>query len=79
MAATRTLSVAGRITIVQEQRFRLQSDAGQGLLFTLARGASASAADLRRFHAAGTHVVVEYTGEPNLASGGAQAVRAIHG
>ena len=76
MVSTRTKLVGGHITVVQEQRFRLVNDAGQGMLFTLAHDASASQSDLSRFHKSGAHVLVEYTGEPDLSSGGAHAVRA---
>jgi hypothetical protein len=77
MFGTSTQMISGRITIVQEQRFHLISDAGQGMLFTLAHNTSASTADLRHFLNTNAHVLIEYTGEPNLASGAAQAVRAV--
>jgi hypothetical protein len=66
---------SGHITVVQEERFRLLTDGGQGLLLTLAHGAGADAADLARYLAEHAHVTVEYRGEPNLASGVALAVR----
>jgi hypothetical protein len=69
--------VSGRITVVQEQRFRLLSDGGQGMLFTLAHDALISMAELHRLHERDAHVLVEYTGEPNLASGGAHDVRLV--
>lgn len=69
--------VTGRITVVQEQRFRLVSDGGQGMLFTLAHDASVDAADLHRFHEQDARVRIEYTGEPNLASGCVHGVRTV--
>jgi len=71
-----TNTASGYITVVQEQRFRLMTDDGQGLLLTLARDADVDAAELRRFHEAHTHVLVTYGGTPNLETGAAHAVRA---
>jgi hypothetical protein len=65
----------GYITVVQEQRFRLLTNEGQGLLLTLAHHASLTGSDLRRLQTANVHVVVEYTSEPNLDSGVAHVVR----
>jgi hypothetical protein len=65
----------GYIGIVQEQRFRLITDAGQGLLLTLAHDAPLDDKDLRRLHDANLHVVVEYEGEPNLDSGVAHSIK----
>jgi hypothetical protein len=67
--------VAGHIIAVQEQRFRLVTDAGQGFLLTLSRNASAGQNDLQRWHQAKTHVAVTYEGQPNFASGIAHAVK----
>ena len=64
--------ISGQITTIQEQRFRLITRDGRGFLFTLADGATDN---LRRSHALGLDVVVEYTGEPNVATGIAHAVR----
>ncbi len=69
MATDRTHVAQGTIAVVQEQRFRLITDAGQGLLLTLAYDAPLDEGDLHRFHDTGAHVVVEYEGEPNLESG----------
>ena len=65
----------GHITLIQEDRFTLITDAGQGLLLTLAEGADADAADVRRLYHEQTHVAVDYDGAPGLASGVARAVR----
>jgi hypothetical protein len=65
----------GRITVVQEQRFRLAADTGQNLLLTLAHDAPVDAADLCRFRDERAHLVVEYTGEPGLTSGVARSIR----
>ncbi len=70
-------SVSGRITIVQEQRFRLVNGDGRGYLFTLARDADVDAAHLRRLRDANTSVIVEYEGEPNLESGIARRVMTV--
>ena len=77
MLSTRseTRVVRGRVAVVQEQRFRLTTDDGRSLLLTLAHGATADPDDLSRFHDAGTPVEVEYTGEPNLETAVARAVR----
>ena len=76
MAISSLKRVSGHITVVQEQRFRLTTDAGQSVLFTLANDAGVGSADLRRWHERGTRVAVEYDGEPNLASGVALSVHA---
>jgi hypothetical protein len=65
----------GRISAVQEGRFRLLTDGGQGLLLTLGHDASIDDAELEALHAGDAHVVVEYDGEPNLASGVARRIR----
>jgi hypothetical protein len=67
----------GYIILVQEQRFRLVTDAGRGLLLTLARDAGSSAGDLRRWHQTNTRVRVSYEGEPNLESGVTRLVRPV--
>ena len=67
----------GYITVVQEDRFRLMTDGGQGFLLTLARDARTSAADLCHLHDIHAHVAITYSGEPNLASGIAHAIRAL--
>jgi hypothetical protein len=68
-------TATGIITVVQEQRFRLLTPTGQGLLLTLARNASLTSSDLWRLHTAHIQVVVTYQGEPNLESGVAYGVR----
>jgi hypothetical protein len=70
-----TRTARGRITLVQEQRFRLATDAGPSYLLVLAHDASQDAADLRRLLEAGTPVAVEYTGEPGLDSGVAHNIK----
>ncbi len=60
---------SGRISVVQEERFRLITDDGRGLLLTLGNDAGIEPQDLRGYHARGSKVMVEYTGEPNLESG----------
>jgi hypothetical protein len=68
-------TAAGHITVVQEQRFRLVTDTGQGLLLTLAHNAPVGENDLQRWHQTKTHVAVTYEGQPNFASGIAHAVK----
>jgi hypothetical protein len=62
----------GRIVVVQESRFRLSTPAGRSFLFTLHRGADAEL--LRRYQRDKCPVLVEYSGEPGLASGVARSV-----
>jgi len=79
MATDRTHLAQGYIAVVQEQRFRLITDAGQGLLLTLAYDAPLDESDLHRFHDTNLHVVVEYEGEPNLDSGVAHSIKRSEG
>jgi hypothetical protein len=75
----RTMSVqevTGRIETLQEQRFRLVTRTGQALLLTLAHDAPLDAADLERWHRAGTSVSVRYSGAPNHVSGTAHTIAA---
>jgi hypothetical protein len=67
--------VTGRLTQVQEQRFRLALDDGPTYLLTLAHDAANDPADLHAFLRSRARVVVEYEGEPGLVSGVAHAVR----
>ena len=71
--------VRGRILLVQEERFRVWTADGRGPLLTLAHNANASAEDLHRLHKTQAEVLVEYTGDPNLASGVAHSVRPAAG
>jgi hypothetical protein len=70
-------AVHGRISVMQEQRFRLTTDTGQSLLFTLAHDAHVDVADVNRFRIAQMPVVVKYEGEPGLASAVARRVNPI--
>ena len=78
MAMHRVKTAHGYIIVVQEDRFRLMTDSGQGFLLTLAHDARTSAADLCRIQGTHAHVAITYTGEPNLASGIAHAIRALN-
>ena len=69
----------GRIIAVQEQRFRLLTVHGQGLLLTLAHNAGAEMQTLRQMQTSGAWVEVEYSGAPNLASGVAHRVTSVAG
>jgi hypothetical protein len=61
--------------MVQEQRFRLATEQGSSYLLVLAHGAPIDESDLCRFLEDGTPVMVEYSGEPGLASGVAHMMR----
>jgi hypothetical protein len=68
------MQATGHITVVQEQRFRLMTDEGAGLLLTLSHKARASQANLCHYQATNVRVRVTYEGEPNMTSGIARAV-----
>ena len=70
-------TVTGRVTVIQEERFRLILDDGRGLLLTLGRGAATGIAELDRIKRRGARVRVEFTGEPNERTGIARAVHLI--
>lgn len=63
----------GQIIAVQEQRFRMVTGDGRGLLLTLHNRAH-TPADLRTLERAGTLVQVTFTGEPNLTTGIARRI-----
>lgn len=65
----------GHIVAVQEERFRLITDTGQGLVLALAHGASLGISDLSRLELDDAHVIVRYTGLPNLETGTAHSIR----
>jgi hypothetical protein len=56
----------GIITLVQEDRFRLQDDLGRGYLFTLGRGNGIGLQKLRAWCDHWITVEVEYRGVPDL-------------
>lgn len=62
----------GIVTVVQEDRFRVEDEVGRGYLLTLGRHAGASLRDLHRWSGDHTPVEIEYDGAPDL---GAVAVR----
>jgi hypothetical protein len=70
-------TVEGRITVIQEERFRLAMDNGRSLLFTLGRDARLTIDQLDQLKRAGARVRVAFTGEPNEASGVATEVRPV--
>ncbi|HEY1267083.1 MAG TPA: hypothetical protein VGH16_07485 [Candidatus Binatia bacterium] len=61
-------TIAGRIAIIQEQRFRLIADNGRGFLFTLPHDSRLTYDDLSRVRDKSQRLVVEYEGEPNTIS-----------
>lgn len=63
----------GQIIAVQEQRFRLVTDDGRGLLLTLHNRAH-TPADLLTLQQSGERVQVTYEGEPGLTSGVARRI-----
>jgi hypothetical protein len=69
------MTTSGTIAVVQEGRFRLITDQGQGMLLTLSRKASATPEDLWRYHRQASHVIVKYSGQPNMETGVAEQVR----
>jgi len=64
--------VRGIITVVQEDRFRMEDAQGHGFLFILGRRAGSSLGDLHRWSGGQVPVTVQYEGPPDL---GAVAVR----
>ena len=62
----------GVVTLVQEDRFRLEDDLGRGYLFTLGRGSGVGLRQLHAWCGNGLTVEVEYHGAPDM---GAVAVR----
>lgn len=71
---TATTTIAGRIIVVQEMRFRLVTDDGRGFLFTLSKRANVGPTELQRWRAHDTTVRVTYEGQPGLDSGVARRV-----
>lgn len=69
-----TKHAQGQIAVVQEERFRLITDAGAGLLLTLAHSANVGPEQLCRYHEGRARVTVDYTGEPNMADGVAHGI-----
>lgn len=68
----------GRLTLVQEERFRVVSEAGRAYLLVLAHDSAVSADDLREWYRSGSRVCVEYEGEPNLEDGVAVSLNIDH-
>ena len=68
-------SLVGRITVVQEQRFRLTADDGRTFLFILDRKSPVPLPAVYRLPESHTLVRIEYSGEPNTSSGIAHVVQ----
>lgn len=64
-----TGQLRGIIIVVQESRFRLVDEAGHGYLLTLSKHANVTPEQLTGWAARRTPVVVEFTGEPDYATG----------
>jgi hypothetical protein len=58
--------VRGVVTVIQEDRFRLEDERGRGYLFTLGRAAGASVRDLHLWSARNVPITVQYEGPPDL-------------
>lgn len=58
--------VRGVITLLQEDRFRVEDADGHGYLFTLGWEAGITVEDLSMFSEEKTPVTVEYQGSPDL-------------
>ena len=69
--------LAGRITAIQEQRFRLATSDGRSFLFTLDRKSRVQLPAVRLLQKSHTPVRVEYSGEPNIDSGIAHSVQPV--
>jgi hypothetical protein len=67
----------GFVQFVQEQRFRLRTQAGTSFVPTLAQDARIAAAELGRFRVEQRLVEFDYAGEAGLTSGVAHAVRPV--
>lgn len=67
--------VAGRVIVIQEERFKLKTDAGDVLLLRLSRSANVDPLELCGFHENDEHVEVEYVGDSNLTNAVARKVR----
>jgi hypothetical protein len=65
-----------RITAIQEDRLLLARDDGRVLQLTVAHDSPVSDRDLRAWYRAGSRLVVEFDGEPNLATGVLHRARA---
>ncbi|MCL4487951.1 MAG: hypothetical protein M1132_06920 [Chloroflexi bacterium] len=77
MHASITHVTSGHIIAVQEERFRVLTDDGQGLVLSLAHDVPLDSSDLAALQAAGAHVIVRYTGRPNLEMGTAHSIRSM--
>ena len=59
-------SARGVITLIQEQRFRVEDSLGRGYLFTLGKAAGASTSDLYTWSGQKVPVTVDFEGPPDL-------------
>ncbi|MFW5811104.1 MAG: hypothetical protein ACOC3W_08110 [Thermodesulfobacteriota bacterium] len=74
MADIKLKRLIGRILLVQEDRFRLVGRTGKGYLFSMSHNARAGSRDLQQWRRANFHVLVRFSGEPNLKNGIAYSV-----
>jgi hypothetical protein len=67
----------GVITLVQEDRFRLEDEQGRGYLFTLGRGNGVGLRELHTFCDHRLTVQVQYRGAPDLGAVAERVLRTI--
>ncbi len=67
----------GQILLVQENRFQIKDAVGRRHLLTLSHSAPVGNLELNRWHKFKIPVMVQYEGEPNLASGIAHKVQPL--
>ncbi len=77
MAQSLMQRATGTIVAIQEERFRLETERGVGLLLTLANRSLISVERMEEWFCAGTQVTIEYRGEPNRVTGIAYCVRPV--
>ena len=75
MAKTQTIT--GRLTMVQESRFRLAAPDGRGYLFSLSPSCLVDEIELLDLLAAAGELTVEFMGKPDFASAMALAIKPL--
>lgn len=75
MAQSKLRRTTGTIVAIQEERFRLETERGVGLLLTLATRSVVCMDCMEMWFCSGIPVSIEYLGEPNRSTGVAYSVR----
>ncbi len=75
MAHSKLQRATGTIVAIQEERFRLETERGDGLLLTLANRSLVGMERMEQWYCSNTPVTIEYRGEPNRNTGIAYSVR----